>query len=140
MYRPLFLFILVLVVAACRNNSQQRPKGTEKVIPEDARIKDFKLISGGTGLDSAVFTKADITVSFNISPDSTQTIHITQRGKRMINYIRKMDSAEKAIPVPYLSVSGKDTLVGFHIPNQYNNKHFFFKIKNNKATYTKTIQ
>ena len=51
--------------------------------------------------------------------------------------MRAIDSNVTTIPVPELLIVGTDTSVGFNISAPSARK-FFFKIKNNKATYTKT--
>lgn len=136
MYRTLLLIPILLLSCqqstpgeAAKTNSIAKPAEKTKPIP-------FKLISGNTESDSAVFEAKGITATIVNSSAGMQTIHITQNGKRLINYMRAVDSSAKAIPLPELLITATDTAVGFNIPSPSARK-FFFKIKNNKATYTK---
>ncbi|HEY9258618.1 hypothetical protein [Chitinophaga sp.] len=136
MYRALLLLPILLL--SCQQPAQQEAGQTNtpaKPAKESAPIP-FKLISGNAGSDSAVFETEGITAAIVNSSAGMQTIHITQNGKRLINYMRALDSGVTVIPVPELIITGTDTSVGFNIPSPSARK-FFFKIKNNKATYTK---
>jgi hypothetical protein len=135
-YRTLLL--LPILLYSCQQSAQQESgKANSSSTPaKESRAIPFKLISGNTGGDSAVFEAKGITAAIVNSSAGMQTIHITQHGKRLINYMRAVDSGAAAIPAPELIITGTDTSVGFNIPSPSARK-FFFKIKNNKATYTK---
>jgi hypothetical protein len=135
-YRTLLL--LPILLFSCQQSAQReagKTNPTAKPARESAPIP-FKLISGNTGSDSAVFEAKGITATIVNSSAGMQTIHITQNGKRLINYMRAVDSSITALPAPELIITGTDTSVGFNISSPSARK-FFFKIKNNRATYTK---
>jgi len=132
------LLLLPVLLLGCKQPATKTPQeatpanvtGTQTVpVP-------FSLISGNINSDSAVFEAAGITASIANSGTGMQTIHITREGKRLINYMRAIDSAAATIPVPQLMITGTDTAVGFNTEPAANRK-IFFKIKNNRATYTK---
>lgn len=136
MYR-IILLIPVLLFGCQQSAHQETAKAgsSQKTATTNTPVP-FKLISGNMNSDSAVFEAAGITASIANPSAGMQTIHITQHGKRLINYMRAIDSNAAVIPVPELFITGTDTLVGFNI-QQPSARKFFFKIKNNKATYTK---
>lgn len=137
MYRTLLL--LPFLLFSCQQPASEKAttvSSTEKQAPESAPIP-FKLISGNTGSDSTVFEAKGITAIIVNSSAGMQTIHLLQNGKRLINYMRTVDTTAMSIPAPELIITGTDTSVGFSIPAPSARK-FFFKIKNNSATYTKT--
>ncbi|MBS0029322.1 hypothetical protein ACTJJ0_16505 [Chitinophaga sp. 22321] len=136
MYRTILLIPVFLL--GCQPTSQQQAAKTSNN-PADAASHPpvpFKLIGGDANGDSAVFEAGGITATIVNSPAAMQTIHITQRGKRLINYMRATDSCAAVIPVPALIITETDTVVGFNLQAPSARK-FFFNIKNNKATYTK---
>jgi hypothetical protein len=94
----------------------------------------FKLVSGNVKRNSAIFEQSGVTASF-ANTAGMQVIHITRQGKLLINYMRAIDSTATVIPVPYLIITGTDTSVGIKAATM----HFFFRIKDNKATYTKMV-
>lgn len=124
------LLLILLLLIGCQpsptphtgKNPGTRPSGTASPHP-------FRLISGSTAGDSAVFEAADITTAITNSGAGTQTIHITRQGKRLINYIRAVDSGRIEIPVPQLLIAGTDTSILL--------QHIVFKIKNGKAVHSK---
>jgi hypothetical protein len=93
----------------------------------------FTLVHGNVNSDSAVFEQAGITAAFT-NTRGMQVIHITRQGKRLINYMRAIDSGATVIPTPSLIIKGGDTSVAV----KAGARHFFFPIKNNKATYVKS--
>ncbi|PSL50011.1 hypothetical protein CLV51_1011354 [Chitinophaga niastensis] len=134
------LLLLAFTFLACNNPEKNgAPKKINSPAAAHATTKAFKLVSGNTDSAVAVFEMAGISVSFSNAADSMQTIRISQHGKQLINYIRGMDTIAATIPVPQLITEGRDTVVGFNISHQHTSSNLFFKIKNNKATYTKTI-
>ncbi|MBO9730380.1 MAG: hypothetical protein J7623_17200 [Chitinophaga sp.] len=137
MYR--ILLLLPVLLFSCQEPARQGTNnGTSSAKPSKAAAPvPFKRIDGSNSRDSAVFEAKGITATIVHSSEGMQTIHITQNGKRLINYMRAIDSNVTTIPVPELLIVGTDTSVGFNISAPSARK-FFFKIKNNKATYTKT--
>ncbi|RBL92752.1 hypothetical protein [Chitinophaga flava] len=99
-----------------------------------AKPTAFKLSGGHPDSSNATFALSGITVSFVNTTEALQTISIQQNEKRLINYIRAFDTTEKVLPTPYLTINGKDTVITFNIRQDA----FRFRIKDNKATYTKT--
>jgi len=135
------LLLLPVLLLSCQQSTQQEAgkTNTSSKPAEESVSIPFKLIGGSTESDSAVFEAKGITASVVNSSAGMQTIHITQHGKRLINYMRAVDSSVTALPVPELIITGTDTSVGFNIPAPSARK-FFFQIKNNKATYTKIAE
>ncbi|CAL1516478.1 hypothetical protein [Chitinophaga sp. MM2321] len=131
----ILLSLSILLFGACKNNNQRAK--APSAAGENARV--FKLVSGDTDSSSAAFSLSGITVSFLNTPDSMQTILINGGGKRLVNYIREIDSTETFLPTPYLSIKGKDTMVSFSISHENKQTEFLFNIKNNKATHTKIV-
>lgn len=137
MYKSIILLSFsVLSFIACNQPGEQGAHTGNGSRPGDgSKAVAFKLSKGHRDSSEATYALSGISVSFKNTPDSQQTISILKADKRLINYIRATDTTEKALPVPYLTVNGKDTLVSFSIRQ----KDFRFKIKDNKATYTKVI-
>jgi hypothetical protein len=119
------LFLLAVLCLAC---GQSAKEGALTEIP-------FTLTHGSVNSDSAVFEQAGITAAFT-NTRGMQVIHITRQGKRLINYIRAIDSGATVIPTPGLIIKGGDTSVAV----KTGSRHFFFLIKNNRATYVKSPQ
>ncbi|MFY0252452.1 hypothetical protein ACDQ55_00710 [Chitinophaga sp. 30R24] len=116
------------MLLACEQVPQQ--KGAQPH-HEGAVPVPFKLVSGQKDGDSAAFERGDIKTTFTYEA-GMQTIQLIRQGKRLINYIRAIDSSvSKTFPVPQLIVDNGDTVVGFSTGN------FFFRIKNNQAIYSK---
>lgn len=130
---PIFLFACQPTATKEEATTGQQPVATAKTTPKPVA---FKLISGNTNSDTAVFEQAGITAGIANTGNGMQTIHITQKGKRLINYMRAIDSATAGLPTPTLIITGTDTLVSFNI-QQANS--FSFKIKNNRGVYMKSI-
>jgi hypothetical protein len=127
------LLLLPVLFIGCTQPSSTSTAGKTAAATTRAAVKPkpFRLISGKTDSDSAVFEAAGITAAIANGANGIQTIHITREGKRLINYMRAVDSGATTIPVPQLILTGTDTAVGF------NNSKILFNIKNNRATYTK---
>jgi hypothetical protein len=133
-----FLLLIPILLFGCQQTARQKapdPAHSDNPATETKPIP-FKLISGNTNSDSAAFEAEGITATIVNSQAGMQTIHITQHGKRLINYIRAVDSSNTALPAPELFITGTDTAVGFNL-QQPSARKFFFRIKNNKAIYTK---
>ncbi|MBC9930882.1 hypothetical protein [Chitinophaga qingshengii] len=131
----ILLSFSILSLAACNQADQSGNRGIGGIFSSQAaKPVAFKLQSGHPDSSQASFVLSGITVSFEQSPDALQTISIRKNEKRLINYIRAVDTAEKMLPTPYMTINGKDTLITFNILEDA----FRFKIKDNKATYTKT--
>ncbi|NLR56548.1 hypothetical protein HGH93_00450 [Chitinophaga polysaccharea] len=129
---PIFLFACQQTATKEETTTGQPPVTTAKTTPKSVA---FKLISGNTNSDTAVFEQAGITAGIANTGNGMQTIYITQQGKRLINYIRAIDSATTALPTPALVITGTDTLVSF---NRQQTNSFSFKIKNNRGFYMKS--
>ena len=131
MYRSLLLIPVLFL--GCQ---QQSVKEASRANGSGAATETpFTLVHGNVNSDSAVFEQAGITASFANS-GGMQVIHITRQGKRLINYMRAIDSTNTVIPVPSLIIKGMDTSVEV----KAGARHFFFRIKNNKAIYMKSPQ
>lgn len=127
--------VLVLSLAACNQSEQPGNRGIGGIFSSKAgKPVAFKLQSGHPDSSSASFVLSGMTVSFDQTADALQTISIKKDEKRLINYIRSADTAEKTLPTPYMTINGKDTVITFNIRQDA----FRFKIKDNRATYTKT--
>ncbi|SEW27735.1 hypothetical protein [Chitinophaga arvensicola] len=131
MQRTLLLLAVLFIGCTQPASRSAADKTTAATSIANAKPEPFRLISGKTDSDSAVFEAAGITASIANAANGIQTIHITREGKRLINYMRAIDSNATAIPVPQLIITGTDTAVGF------NTNKILFKIKDNRATYTK---
>jgi hypothetical protein len=133
------LLLLPVLILSCKQPATKTPSEAIPATLTGAKTVPvpFSLISGNTNSDSAVFEAAGITASIANSGTGMQTIHITREGKRLINYMRAIDSTVTAIPVPQLIITGTDTVVGLNT-DPVTTRKIFFKIKNNRATYTKT--
>ncbi|NLR79673.1 hypothetical protein [Chitinophaga eiseniae] len=129
---PIFLFACRQIATKEEATTGQQPATTAQTTPKPVA---FKLISGNTNSDTAVFEQAGITAGITNTGNGMQTIHITQQGKRLINYMRAIDSATTALPTPMLVITGTDTLVTF---NMQQDNSFSFKIKNNRGVYMKS--
>ncbi|WP_343745470.1 hypothetical protein [Chitinophaga sp.] len=127
--------VVVLSLGACNQSEQPGKLGGGGFFSSKAgKPVAFKLQSGHPDSGRASFALSGITVSFDQTADASQTISIKKDEKRLINYIRTADTAEKALPTPYMTINGKDTVITFNIRQDA----FRFKIKGNRATYTKT--
>lgn len=127
--------VLVLSLAACNQSEQPGNRGISGIFSSKAgKPVAFKLQSGHPDSSNASYALSGITVSFEQTADASQTISIKKDAKRLINYIRSTDTAERTLPTPYMTINGKDTVITFNIRQDA----FRFKIKDNKATYTKT--
>ncbi|MDR6565439.1 hypothetical protein [Chitinophaga ginsengisegetis] len=131
------LLLLPVLILSCKQPATKTPQEAASVTETQAVPVPFTVISGNINSDSAVFEAAGITAAIANSGTGMQTIHITREGKRLINYMRAIDSTAKAIPVPQLIITGTDTVVGLSTAPAAA-RNIFFKIKNNKATYIKT--
>lgn len=129
---PIFLFACQQTATKEEITTGGQPATTAKTTPKPVA---FKLISGNTNSDTAVFEQAGITARITNTGNGMQTIHITQQGKRLINYMRAIDSATTGLPTPTLVITGTDTLVSF---NRQQTNSFSFKIKNNRGIYMKS--
>ncbi|MBC9913522.1 hypothetical protein [Chitinophaga varians] len=128
--------VLVLSLAACNQSEQPGSSGKTGGLFTSKAGKPvaFKLQSGHPDSGRASFVLSGITVSFDQTADASQTISIKKDEKRLINYIRSVDTTEKTLPTPFMTINGKDTVITFSIRQDA----FRFKIKDNRATYTKT--
>lgn len=127
------LLLLPVLFFGCKQPASKSTaeKTAATVNMREVKPQPFDLISGKIESDSAVFEAAGITAAIGNGPNGIQTIHITREGKRLINYMRAIDSTATTIPVPQLIITGTDTAVGFNMGKMR------FNIKNNRATYTK---
>ncbi|NSL88637.1 hypothetical protein ECE50_017480 [Chitinophaga sp. Mgbs1] len=135
--------ILLSICTCCFFACQQTAEKTDEAKPSAASAagaKAFKLTGGSKDSARATFTLSGISVAFSNNNDSlpVQTISIRQGDKRLVNYIRAIDSSEKILPTPYLSVQGKDTLISFSVKKAQQQQDFSFKIRDGKATHSKT--
>nr|WP_295872729.1 hypothetical protein [uncultured Chitinophaga sp.] len=127
--------VLVLSLVACNQSEQPGNRGLGGIFSSKAgKPVAFKLQSGHPNSSNASYALSGITVSFEQTADASQTISIRKGAKRLVNYIRATDTAETILPTPYMTINGKDTVITFNIRQDA----FRFKIKDNKATYTKT--
>ncbi|NML36954.1 hypothetical protein HHL17_07065 [Chitinophaga sp. G-6-1-13] len=127
--------VVVLSLGACNQSEQPGNRSSGGIFTsKTGKPVAFKLQSGHPDSSSASFVLSGITVSFDQTADASQTISIKKDEKRLINYIRSADTAEKTLPTPYMTINGKDTVITFNIRQDA----FRFKIKDNRATYTKT--
>ncbi|MET3875989.1 hypothetical protein ABIE50_001401 [Chitinophaga sp. OAE865] len=132
------LLLLPVLILSCKQPATKTSSGAASAAISDVQAEPapFTLTSGNINSDSAIFEAAGITASIANSGTGMQTIHITREGRRLINYMRAIDTSDTVIPVPQLIITGTDTAVGINtIPAT--SRKIFFKIKNNKATYTR---
>lgn len=135
------LLLLSVFILSCKQPATKNPSGTASAAMADAQAAPvpFTLTSGDINSDTAVFEVAGITASIVNSGSGMQTIHITREGRRLINYMRAIDTGDTVIPIPQLIITGTDTAVGINTTPAATRK-IFFKIKNNKATYTRSLE
>ncbi|NIG53106.1 hypothetical protein [Chitinophaga sp. Cy-1792] len=122
-------FYIAVILFSCQA-CNSAPEPTEEVHVADRTKKTiqpqhFKLKSGHPGDESTVYTAANITMNVENGADSMQTITISSKDKRLINYIRKVDT----LPSPYLYISEGDTILGLFTAGKFT----AYKIRNNKA-------
>ncbi|WP_142683840.1 hypothetical protein [Chitinophaga polysaccharea] len=130
------LLLLPVLILSCKQPATKTSSGAAVISDIQAEPVPFTLTSGNINSDSAIFEAAGITASIANSGTGMQTIHITREGRRLINYMRAIDTSDTVIPVPQLIITGTDTAVGINTTPATSRK-IFFKIKNNKATYTR---
>lgn len=132
------LLLLPVLLLSCKQPATKTPTGSAPATTADVQAVPvpFTLTSGNTNSDSAIFEAAGITAAIVNSGTGMQTIHITREGRRLINYMRAVDAGDTVIPIPQLMITGTDTVVGINTSPTVPRK-IFFKIKNNKATYTR---
>lgn len=131
------LLLLPVLMLSCKQPATKTPSGAAASAIQAAPVP-FTLTNGNINSDSAVFEAAGITASIANSGAGMQTIHITREGRRLINYMRAIDTIDTLIPVPQLMITGTDTVVAINTAPAGTRK-IFFKIKNNKATYTRLV-
>ena len=131
------LLLLPVLILSCKQPATKTSSGTAFANADVQAVPvPFTLTSGNINSDSAVFETAGITASIVNSGTGMQTIHITREGRRLVNYMRAIDTSDTVIPIPQLMITGTDTAVGINTAPAGTRK-IFFKIKNNKATYTR---
>ncbi|MEC5142145.1 hypothetical protein [Chitinophaga sp. 212800010-3] len=127
-------------MAGCQSSADKKagdhvttPTSSDKI-----NNQPFRLISGNTAGDSAVFEAADIVTTIANTGSGMQTIHIMRQGKRLINYMRAVDTGNNVIPTPQLHIAGTDTAVVLNVQRKDSSGPIIFKIKNNKATHNRS--
>ncbi|MBV8255846.1 MAG: hypothetical protein JO154_24840 [Chitinophaga sp.] len=122
-------FRLAIILLACWScNSDPEQEHETKVIERGRKTvhpQHFKLQSGGPSDSAAVYTAANIIIKVENGEDSMQTITISNPQKRLINYIRKIDT----LPSPYLYIYDNDTILGLYAAGKFT----AYRIANSKA-------
>ncbi|MBV7532316.1 hypothetical protein [Chitinophaga sp. sic0106] len=127
MKRICFLLAIIGFCSWGCNNSPEQvadakvvERGRKTVHPQKFRLK-----SGSADDSNSVYTAGNIFIKVANGQDSMQTITISKEQKRLINYIRKIDS----LPSYYLYTNAGDTIMALLAGTKFT----AYRILNNKA-------
>ncbi|RFS22807.1 hypothetical protein DVR12_13545 [Chitinophaga silvatica] len=129
-----FYYLICLLGLACQQPASSPEVADKPTTSKSSKEKtiSFNKLSADENADSAEFEANGIRVTItNTLP--MQAINISQKNKRLINYLHAIDSPTTSIPVPTLITSNKDTVVVI----TYQEQRYSFMIKNNTATLSK---